>query len=164
MQDKTDHQLNQWKEQKPGLDLDVMGLCARILRTNNYLTKEIWEHHKSMGLSKGDFDVLATLRRSGEPYTLTPTELYKATLLTSGAMTNRLDRLEEANFIERVHSNEDRRSFLVKLSDQGFAKIEEAVEEHVENEHKLVAALSQEEQAQLSGLLRKWLMDFEANT
>lgn len=107
------------------------------------------------GLQSGEFDVLATLRRSGAPYALTPTVLYEATMVTSGAITNRLDRLESAGLISRVPHPTDRRGMLVQLTEKGRVLIDEAVTAHVQNEHEILSGLTREERDSLAGLLAK---------
>jgi DNA-binding MarR family transcriptional regulator len=109
----------------------------------------------SCGLPRGEFVVLATLRRCGAPYALTPTALYEATMVTSGAMTARLDRLEKAGLIARAPQPEDRRGILVRLTAKGRELIDEAVTAHVENEHRILAGLTVEEQETLAELLEK---------
>jgi DNA-binding MarR family transcriptional regulator len=111
----------------------------------------------------GEFDVLATLRRNGKPYTLTPSVLLSSMMLTSGAMTNRLDKLESKDLIARVHSTEDRRSVSVGLTKKGLAIIDEAIEVHVKIQHKLVANLSDTELPELNQLFKTWLAGFEGN-
>ena len=107
------------------------------------------------GLQAGEFDVLATLRRSGSPYALTPTALYEATMVTSGAMTNRLDRLEKAGLILRGPHPNDRRGIVVQLTEKGLALIDEALTAHVANEHEILAGLSGDERQTLARLLGK---------
>lgn len=107
------------------------------------------------GLQHGEFDVLATLRRAGSPFSLTPTALYEATMVTSGAMTNRLDRLEKAGLIRRVPHPTDRRGLLVQLTEEGRELIDRAVEAHVENEHAILSGLEPEERQRLAELLEK---------
>ena len=107
------------------------------------------------GLQSGEFDVLATLRRSGQPYALTPTDLYEATMVTSGAMTARLDRLERAGLILRGPHPNDRRGIVVQLTAKGLALIEEALAAHVANEHKILAGLTSGERETLAKLLAK---------
>src|ERR1051326_1773525 len=102
----------------------------------------------------GTFDVLATLRRSGSPYRLSPTDLSKEMMITSGTMTNRLDRLERAGLVTRLLDPQDRRGVLVELTPQGFELVERALQAHVAYEAQLVRPLSTEEQALLVGLLR----------
>ena len=107
------------------------------------------------GLQAGEFDVLATLRRSGQPYALTPTALYEATMVTSGAMTNRLDRLEKAGLILRGPHPNDRRGIVVQLTENGLALIDAALTAHVANEHEILAGLTVAERDTLAGLLAK---------
>ncbi|WP_431857826.1 MarR family winged helix-turn-helix transcriptional regulator [Azospirillum sp.] len=113
------------------------------------------------GLQHGEFDVLATLRRSGSPYALTPTALYEATMVSSGAMTNRLDRLERAGLIRREPHPGDRRGIIVQLTDQGRTLIDDAVTAHVENEHAILSGLTNGEQDTLSALLGKLIASLE---
>ena len=115
------------------------------------------------GLQNGKFDVLATLRRSGTPFALTPTALYEATMVTSGAMTNRLDRLEKAELIARAPHPQDRRGVIVQLTEKGRALIDEAVTAHVANEHQVLSALTRDEQDQLAGLLEKLIKGLDAD-
>ncbi len=107
------------------------------------------------GLQSGDFDVLATLRRSGPPFALTPTALYGATMVTSGAMTGRVDRLERMGWVARSPDPADRRGTLVGLTPEGLALIDRIMPLHVENERRILSGLSQAEQDALSALLGK---------
>ena len=159
--DKIDLQVKQWRDERPDIKPEIMGLFARLLSVSHHVSKGVWDQHKAMGLSKGDFDVIATLKRSGAPYVLTPTELYKSAMLTSGGMTNRLDRLEKAKWIERTHSQDDRRSFLVKLTPAGLEKIDEALIPHINNEEALSDSLTPKQKEELSQLLKIWLSRFE---
>ncbi len=109
------------------------------------------------GLQSGEFDVLATLRRSGAPYELTPTELFEATMMSSGGMTARLDRLERRDLVERRPNPNDRRGVLVRLTGRGVALIERALPEHLANEAWLTACLTDKESRTLSNLLKKLL-------
>lgn len=160
-QDALDLLVDQWREQRPELDAETMAMFGRLARLHNHLANRIWEHHKLLGFSRFDFDVLATLRRSGPPYRLTPTELYRASMLTSGAMTNRLDKLEQAGLIERRHSATDRRSIEVQLTEQGLRMIDDALPQHVAHEQQLASPLSPAQQQQLNQLLKLWLAAFE---
>lgn len=109
------------------------------------------------GLQHGEFDVLATLCRAGPPYALTPTKLFEATMVTSGAMTARLDRLEKAGLVVREPHPQDRRGVVVQLTDKGKQLIDDAVTAHVENEHRILSGLTKVEQASLSDLLERLL-------
>ena len=108
-----------------------------------------------VGLQPGEFDVLATLRRSGEPYMLSPTRLYEAAMISSGGMTDRLDRLERAGLVERRPDPRDRRGKLIALTDAGRRLIDETIGLHVANEERLLSTLSQAEQEMLDALLKE---------
>lgn len=159
--DALDLLKDQWQHARPELDGEMMALFGRMARLNNHLSQAIQQKLKTLGFSHHEFDVLATLRRSGPPYRLTPTRLYQASMLSSGAMTNRLDKLEERGLIVREHSVSDRRSIEVALTEEGFAAIDGAMGEHVENEQQLAETLTLAEQQQLNTLLKKWLRHFE---
>ena len=158
-----DRVVAQWGKQKPHLDTEPMAVLGRFLRLQKHIEAEISACHKQFDLTMGEFDVLATLRRNGKPYTLTPSALLSSMMLTSGAMTNRLDKLESKGLIARVHSTEDRRSVSVALTNKGLAIIDEAIEEHVSIQHQLVASLSDTELPELNQLFKTWLAGFEGN-
>jgi len=148
----------QWQRELPQLDTRAMQVVGQLgtvaqLMARDWLNPLFAEY----GLQPGEFDVLATLRRSGAPYALTPTALYEAAMLSSGGMTNRIDRLETAGLIERQKHPTDRRGVLVALTPQGLALIERLVLLHVDNERAMLSALSANEQRQLDQLLAKLL-------
>lgn len=159
--DHVDHILAQWRRERPDLDVGPMGLLGRLNRLSTHLSREVEAVLLKHGLSSSAFDVLATLRRSGSPYRLSPGDLLAMTMVSSGTMTNRIDQLEKAGLVERIHNPNDRRSVLISLTEQGFAIIEEAAGAHVENQHRLVAGLTEEERATLNQLLKRFLRDFE---
>jgi DNA-binding MarR family transcriptional regulator len=159
--DHVDRILAQWAAERPDLQLLPMALIGRNKRLAQALGHGMETVFKAHGLNSASFDVLATLRRSGAPYALTPSELIKWTMVTSGTMTNRLDRLEAQGLIERVKSATDARSVTVQLTDAGFQLIEGCVSEHVANQHRLTAGLNADEQAELSRLLGKLLAGVE---
>ena len=159
--DHVDRILAQWNSERPDLDVTPMGLLGRVARLRTHLAREIEKTLAAHGLNSASFDVLATLRRSGPPYRLSPGDLIATTMVSSGTMTNRLDQLEKAGFIERSHNPDDRRSVIIALTPEGFALVDEAVTSHVENEHRLLDGLSAEERQTLDGLLRKFLAEFE---
>jgi DNA-binding MarR family transcriptional regulator len=109
----------------------------------------------------GEFDVLATLRRSGHPYQLSPTMLFNALMVSSGTMTHRIDQLEKAGLVKRVPDPQDRRGTLIALTEQGFDRIERAVTAHVANEQRLLSVLTASERETLVQLLRQLLLSFE---
>ena len=159
--DHVDRILEQWRRERPDLDVGPMGLLGRVARLRTHLAREIEKTLAAHGLNSASFDVLATLRRSGPPYRLSPGDLIATTMVSSGTMTNRLDQLEKAGLIERLDNPEDRRGVIIALTSKGFALVEEAVTAHVENQHRLLGGLDAQERATLDGLLRKFLAEFE---
>jgi len=160
--DGIDLVVDQWAQEKPDLDCSGMALIGRIMRLTVHCGNKILQCHKSYGLKPGEFDVLATLLRSGNNYCLTPSQLISAMMLTSGAMTNRLDKLEMKRLITRVHSKQDRRSVSIGLTEQGQSLINEVIEAHAKIQNELVASLSESEKPALNKLLKTWLSDFES--
>lgn len=159
--DHVDRILSQWNRERPDLDVEPMGLLGRIARLRTHLAREIEKALAAHGLNSASFDVLATLRRSGPPYRLSPGDLIATTMVSSGTMTNRLDQLEKAGLIERSHNPDDRRGVIIALTPKGLALVDAAVTDHVENQHKLLDGLDAQERAALDGLLRKFLGEFE---
>jgi len=159
--DAVDAILAQWQRERPDLDVSPMGLIGRTTRLASHYRKAIGKVFAQHGLNPGEFDVLATLRRSGAPYQLSPTELFKSMMVSSGTMTNRIDRLEEAGLVERIPDKRDRRAMLIQITDKGFGLIENAVTSHVENEHRLLSVLDASEKEDLARLLRKLLRSLE---
>ena len=159
--DHVDTILAQWQREKPDLDARPMAVVGRISRSAKALSRALDTTFARFGLNGGEFDVLATLRRSGAPYRLTPTELFKDLMLSSGAMTNRLDQLERAELIERIPDPSDRRGTLVGLTAHGIDLVDTAVAAHLANEHRLLHALSSDEREHLADLLRKLLCSLE---
>lgn len=156
--DRASLAVEQWQRERPEIDGLVMAVFGRLAEAAQRVARDhlnpLFQAH---GLGPGEFDVLATLRRSGAPYALSPTALYDATMVTSGAMTGRIDRLQKAGWVVRTPDPEDRRGVLVSLTDAGRALIDEVVTLHVANETQLLAGLSQGERETLAGLLGKLL-------
>lgn len=159
--DAVDEILAQWQRERPDLDVSPMGTIGRMTRLAKHLKGAIGATFAKFGLNPGEFDVLATLRRAGQPYQLSPTMLYHAMMVTSGTMTNRIDRLEKTGLVERIPDPKDRRGTLIQLTDKGFELIEKTVEAHVANEHLLLSTLEQSEIDALNQLIRKLLGSFE---
>ncbi len=159
--DAVDKIITQWATEKPELTTKPMALIGRLLRLSKHIEAKLSEFHKSYDLKMGEFDVLATLRRSGSPYRLTPSELINTMMLTSGAMTNRLDKLESKGLIRRSHSKEDRRSVSVELSKVGLSLIDDMMSSYVLTQKELVAELSLESSTELDQHLKLWLSQFE---
>lgn len=159
--DRVDRILDQWRRERPELDVAPMGTFGRLKRLSAHLGMGVDKVFEARGLSASSFDVLATLRRSGPPYALSPSALIEWTMVTSGTMTNRIDRLEDAGLIARAPDPADGRGTLVSLTDEGFALIDAAIDEHVANQHRLMEGLDAAERAELDQLLAKWLACFE---
>jgi len=138
-----------------------MAVIGRIHRVGDLLRSELVALYTRYGLGEGDFDVLATLRRSGTPYELTPGDIALQTIVTSGAVSKRVDRLEAAGLVTRRGSEHDRRVRVVALTDAGKSLIDEAFTAHVENEHRLLEGLDPEDRAELERILREWLARLE---
>lgn len=159
--DKIDAILAQWQQQRPDLDMGPMGPIGRLKRCAALLQPKLDRVFSEYGLSFWEFDVLATLRRSGAPYCLAPTELFSTLMITSGTMTHRMNQLEKRGLIERLANPEDARSKLVKLSGEGLQLIDKTVEAHIENERKIVADLSESQLQQIDDSLRTLLAVLE---
>jgi len=159
--DPVDAILAQWQSVRPDLDVSPMGIIGRMTRLAKHLERAIQETFSDFGLNVGEFDVLATLRRSGQPYQLSPTELFNTMMVSSGTMTHRIDRLEHADLVKRIPDPSDRRGTLIQLTDKGFNLIEKAVEAHIANEHNLLSVLDEAERKTLTQLLSKLLISFE---
>lgn len=159
--DRTAQLIAQRRRETPGIPLDGMEILSRAGRLTRLSRKWIEPVFDRHGLDTGEFDVLATLRRSGAPFCLRPTELYQSLMITSGGLTDRLNRLEKKGFIERVVSETDRRSALVKLTVKGRRTIDAAFAEDMAIEESLLSALSSGERRQLASLLARLLTDVE---
>jgi len=159
--DAVDHLIDQWKTQRPDLQSDVMGIFGRFGRVWTYATRAVEETLGRWGLQMGDFDVLATVRRSGPPFTLAPSQLTHWLMLSPSGITSRLDRLEKVGLIERKPSEEARRSLLIVLTPKGRKVVDEAVAAHVANQNKLLSPLSAADRKALDQILRTLLGTFE---
>ena len=153
--------LAQWRRERPDLDVAPLGLLGRLFRAAQLADAELAEGIASHELQPGWFDLLAALRRSGAPYELNPTELMRTTMLSSGGITKRLDRLEDAGFVARRPDPGDRRGTLVGLTRRGKAVIDAAVVTHAANEARLLEPLSAAQRRALDELLRVLLTDLE---
>lgn len=160
--DRVDRIQEQWRRERPDLDVSPQALVGRLHRLAARLTAEITPVQRRHGLGEGEFDVLAALRRAGEPFALAPGELAQHTMVTTGAMTKRVDRLEAAGLVRRERSASDGRGRVVALTDAGRRVIDAAFEDHIRNEHRLVAPLTDAEREQLVALLRRWADGLDA--
>ena len=154
--DRADVAVEQWARERPDLRLLPMAIFGRLSEAAERVMREHMNPlFAAVGLQSGEFDVLATLRRSGEPHMLSPTQLYEATMISSGGMTDRLDRLERAGLVERRPDPKDRRGKLIALTDAGRRLIDETIGRHVANEERLLLSLTEAEQETLDALLKK---------
>jgi DNA-binding MarR family transcriptional regulator len=151
--DHVQHVLEQWRREAPELDRAPMGVVGRISRLAQLLQAELEPIFAAHGVNGGEFDVLAALRRAGRPYRLTPTELSKALMVTSGGMTKRLAALEGRGLIRREPDPNDGRSTTVSLTREGKRLVDAILPEHVANEQRLLSELSHKERADLADLL-----------
>ncbi|NNU26082.1 MarR family winged helix-turn-helix transcriptional regulator [Isoptericola sediminis] len=152
----------EWRRERPELDVSPQGVVGRLHRLAGYLTDELHTVYARHGLGEGEFDVLATLRRAGAPYERAPGELAEHTMVTTGAMTKRIDRLVAAGLVERrAATGGDGRRRLVALTPAGVERIDAAFTDHMANERRLVDQLSAEDQRALEGVLTRWLRAYE---
>jgi DNA-binding MarR family transcriptional regulator len=152
---RIDALVQQWADQRPDIDRDAMALLARLTRAAELVNARTDRLARDYGVNRGDGDVMFALRRSGEPFRLSPTSLARALLMTTGTMTGRLDRLEKRGFIVRVPSTHDRRSLDVELTPEGKRLVDEAVTTHAAGQQEVVSALSSTDRADLDRVTRK---------
>ena len=155
--DKLDELIDQWKVERPDLEPEVMATVGRVLTVAALIDRQLGAAAGEHGLDRGQGDVLFTLRRSGKPYRLSPSELVASMLVTSGTMTNRLDRLEAQGLIERRPNPEDRRGMDVQLTTKGLRLVDDLITEHVENEEEMLSSLGAKDRDQLDRIMRKLL-------
>ena len=144
MRDAVDEMTDQWRRARPELDPSPMGIIGRVFRLNALFNRELKDFFAQHGLEFWEFDVLATLRRSGDPdqsYELTAGALLKSAMVTSGAITNRIDRLERKGLVARRADPVDRRSVRIGLTENGLALIDEMIAGHFANERRILAAM-----------------------
>jgi len=158
VRDNVDWRLDQWRAERPDFDPAPMGVVGRIQRASRLLERGLIRHFATHDLQLWEFDVLATLRRAGPPYRLTTGALVEASMVTSGAITNRIDRLVAKELVTRETDAANRRSVLVTLTDRGRALVDDILVDHVDNETQMLSSLSPAEQERLVGLLRKLLI------
>jgi len=155
--DAVDTIVEQWRRERPELDPSAKHITGRIVRLASLFQQSYGDAFAAVGLQNGDYGVLAALRRAGRPFQLTPTDLARQRMMTSGGMTAAIDRLERQGLVARLPNPSDRRGNLVELTDEGRRIIDEAMNLHTDVEHQLVGALDEGERAALATLLRKLL-------
>ena len=162
--DIIDELVDQWRLARPDLDaeaFDAMATIGRMTRIGLVLAPRLEPVFAEHGLVRGEYEVLAGLRRIGEPFTATPSVMARLLVLSPGAMTNRLDRLEAAGHVRRAHDPDNRRSVLVTLTPQGRALVDTVLEAHLENEKGLLSTLSAADRRRLDSALRRLLCALE---
>ncbi|MCQ1955734.1 MarR family transcriptional regulator [Arthrobacter sp. zg-Y826] len=155
MNDHVSMVLRQWAAERPDLDVSPVAVVGRLSRVARRFDEQLAATFAKHGLDAASFDVLATLRRSGKPYTLSPKDLTASSMVTSSAIAQRLNRLEEQGYVVRSPSSVDRRGKQVTLTDAGRAAVDAALPDHVSTEHRLLAALDENEREALAALLAK---------
>jgi DNA-binding MarR family transcriptional regulator len=162
LRDEVDDLVAAWRAQRPDLDVEPMQVLSRISRLARYLDIARRGAFADHGLETWEFDVLSALRRQGPPFQLTPGALLRATLVTSGTMTNRIDRLAEAGLVRREPDPRDKRGVLVTLTEQGVARADAALADLLGRERALLAGLDRGERQHLADLMRILLVPFDA--
>lgn len=162
LRDEVDDIVDAWRAQRPDLDAEPLHVLSRISRLGRHLDRARRNAFAAHGLESWEFDVLSALRRQGEPYQMTPGALLRATLVTSGTMTNRIDRLAGAGLVRRQPDPHDKRGVLVTLTGRGMAKADDALADLLCRERTLLADLDGRDATTLAGLLRILLAPFDA--
>jgi DNA-binding MarR family transcriptional regulator len=160
--DEVDRIIAAWREVRPDIDVTPMEILSRVSRLSRQLDRRRKSVFSSHGLEIWAFDVLSALRRAGEPYQLSPTALTEEMLVTSGTMTNRIDRLTSAGWVSRRRDPTDRRGVLVQLTEDGRRKVDSALADFVALESRLLEELADEERGTLAASLRHLLAWVEA--
>jgi DNA-binding MarR family transcriptional regulator len=157
MSDPVQAIVDQWAVQRPDIDVTTMADVARLLRVPALIDQSISAIDPANGMDRGQGDVLFTLRRSGPPYRLSPGALTANLLVTTGTMTNRIDRLEARGLVRRLPHPDDRRSVVVELTPEAVELVDRAIERHVASEQEMIAPLTERDRAELRRILRKLL-------
>jgi DNA-binding MarR family transcriptional regulator len=157
--DEVDRLIAAWKRERPDADLSPLAILSRITRISRHL--DLARRDAFADLDTWGFDVLAALRRAGDPHTLSPSQLMQETMVSSGTMTNRLDRLEELKLITRQPDPSDGRGSLVTLTALGMKKVDVALDQLIKNERAFLTDLSKSEQAELADLLSRLAANFD---
>jgi DNA-binding MarR family transcriptional regulator len=161
VQDEVDRLVSAWARERPDLDVRPLEVLSRVTRLAHHLDRARRTAFAAHDLEVWEFDVLAALRRAGRPYVLSPGRLLEQTLVTSGTMTNRVDRLESRGLVHRLPDPADRRGVHVRLTPAGKERVDAALADLLDRERRLLKTLSRADQDALSGLLRRLVVPFE---
>lgn len=153
--------IEQWRAERPDLDPSPIGIIGRLSRVSQQLADEMAGLYRRFGLSEGEFDILATLRRTGAPFTLAPSALAVHTMVTKGAVSKRLDTLAGRGLVTREAAHHDGRGRVVRLSDAGRVLIDDAVAAHLEQERQLLEVLPARDREALERILTSWTLAYE---
>jgi DNA-binding MarR family transcriptional regulator len=162
-EDHVDRIVREWAEEYPSLDTEAMAVIGRILRVARYLERDVELELGRFGLSISEFNALSALRRRGEPHALSPTELGRGLMLSSGGVTKLIERLEARGLVVRTPDTTDGRGVVVALTPPGLELQEAAIDAHVVNETELLGPLNAETREELTRILRTLLVAFEGN-
>jgi len=163
VRDEVDDLVAAWQAERPDLDVQPLQVLSRVSRLARHLDRARRSAFAGHGLEPWEFDVLAALRREGPPYELSPGALLRTTLVTSGTMTNRVDRLEQAGLVRRRPDPHDKRGILVTLTEAGQTRVDAALASLLEAEQALLAGLPEGSRRTLAGLLRVLLAPLDAD-
>jgi DNA-binding MarR family transcriptional regulator len=161
MEDEVDRLLEAWRRERPDLDVGPMEVLSRVSRLARHLDRARGQAFSTHGLESWEFDVLAALRRAGAPYQLSPGRLLKETLVTSGTMTNRVDRLTARGLVERLPDPADRRGVLVQLTTAGRDAVDAAMADLLGHERELLSTISERDQQKIARVLRELVRPFD---
>jgi DNA-binding MarR family transcriptional regulator len=156
--DHVDQILAQWRRERPDVDASPMGVVGRVKRLAQLFERATAENFARHGLEPHEFDVLASLRRAGPPHRLSAGRLGRALMITSGTVTNRIDRLEQSGWVVRTDDPADRRGVLIELTPEGLGRVDDVLEHHLRTETRLIAPLRKGERGELAALLRRLLI------
>ncbi len=162
VEDEVDRLVEAWHRERPDLDVAPLGVLSRVSRLARHLDRARRQAFSEHALETWEFDVLAALRRAGAPYELSPGVLLTSTLVTSGTMTNRIDRLEAQGLVDRRPDPDDRRGVFVRLTDDGRQRVDAALADLLEQERAILSDLTAAERDQLAALLRVLVSPFDA--
>ncbi|WP_432560634.1 MarR family winged helix-turn-helix transcriptional regulator [Granulicoccus sp. GXG6511] len=161
--DHVDRIQDEWRRERPDIDVRPAGIIGRLHRLAALLTVELLRVYQDHGLTEGDFDVLCALRRAGAPFERQPAELARTTMITTGGLTKRLDRLEAAGLVSRTPARDDGRAKVARLTPVGRRVIDDAFTDHMGNEAGLVALLPEGDRLELERILREWAAALQAH-